>query len=93
MYMSCIFLSFYMIGFLVDCGQPEFNSVVSNVSSTTEGATMTFKCDEGLFPSDPITSTCNSTGQWTPDPADVQCRTPGMYILAISLKYRKIIQL
>ena len=69
-------LSFYMIGFLVDCGQPEFpsNGVISNVSSTTEGANVTFQCEEGLLPSDSITlSTCNSTGQWTPSPADVQC--------------------
>ena len=42
-----------MIGLLVDCGQPEFpsNGVVSAVSSTTEGATVTFQCEEGLFPS------------------------------------------
>ena len=64
-----------MIGLLVDCGQPEFpsNGVVSAVSSTTEGATVTFQCEEGLFPSDTITSTCSSTGLWTPNLVDVQC--------------------
>ena len=77
-------LSFSMIGFLVDCGQPEFpsNGVVSAVSSTTEGATVTFQCEEGLFPSDPITSICSSTGQWTPNLANVQCGK--YYDLAIS---------
>ena len=71
-----------MIDLLVDCGQPEFpsNGVVSAVSSTTEGATVTFQCEEGLFPLDSITSTCSSTGQWTPNPADVQCNIPGRYI-------------
>ena len=58
-----------MIGLLVDCGQPEFpsNGVVSSVSSTTEGATVTFHCEEG------VTSTCSSTGLWTPNLVDVQC--------------------
>ena len=70
-----------MIGFLVDCGQPEIpsNGVVSDLFNTTEGATVTFQCEEGLFPSDPITSTCSSTGQWSPNPADVQCNIPGWY--------------
>ena len=74
-----------MIGFLVDCGQPEFpsNGVVSAVSSTTEGATVTFQCEEGLFPSDTITSTCSSTGLWTPNPADeeLECITSGMLLV------------
>ena len=71
-----------MIGLLVDCGQPEFpfNGVVSAVSSTTEGATVTFQCEEGLFPSDLITSTCNNTGLWTPNPADVECSSSGMLL-------------
>ena len=49
---------FSMIGLLVDCGQPEIpsNGVVSAVSSTAEGATVTFQCEEGLFHSNPITS-------------------------------------
>ena len=65
-----------MIGCLVDCGQPEFtsNGVLSPVSSTTEGGTVTFQCEEGLFPSDPITSTCNSTGLWMPNPTDVRAQ-------------------
>ena len=72
-----------MIGLLVDCGQPEFpsNGVVSAVSSTTEGATVIFQCEERLFPSDPITSTCSSTGLWTPNPADVECSTSGMLLV------------
>ena len=63
-----------MIGLLVDCGQPEFpsNGVVSAVSSTTEGATVTFHCEEG------VTSTCSSTGLWTPNLVDVQCSTSGI---------------
>ena len=36
---------------------------------------MTFQCEEGLIPSHPII-TCTRIGrggQWTPDPASVQC--------------------
>ena len=78
-------LTFYMIGFLADCGQPEFpsNGDVSAVSSTTEGANVTFQCEEGLLPSDPITSTCNSIGLWTPNPADVQCFAQGISIISL----------
>ena len=83
-----------MICLLVDCGQPEFpsNGVVSAVSSTTEGATVTFQCEEGLFPSDPITSICSSTGHWTTNAADVQCSTPGIN-LAISAQDNVIVSI
>ena len=36
----------------------------------------TFQCEEGLIPSGPTTSTCTDTetsGQWLPNPADIQC--------------------
>ena len=85
-----------MICLLVDCGQPEFpsNGVVSAVSSTTEGATVTFQCEEGLFPSDPVNITCSSTGLWTPNPEDVQCNIPGWYInLAISSQDNVIVSI
>ena len=65
---------------LVDCGSPAFppttNATVGAVASTAEGATVTFQCADGLIPPDPMNITCiriNNMGQWTPDPAEVQC--------------------
>lgn len=62
----------------VDCGAPVIpsNVTVSDTSNTTEGATVTFQCEEGLIPSHLITITCTrngNVGQWIPDPASIQC--------------------
>ena len=48
-----------------------------------QGTTVTFQCDDGLFPNDTIIATCtdmSGTGEWEPNPADLTCRKkPGMY--------------
>ena len=44
-------------------------------SANTEGATLSFQCEEGLTPSYLINITCTrigNSGQWRPDPA-MQC--------------------
>ena len=71
----------------VICGppQPPSNGSVNfgNQSAPySEGATVTFQCDDGLFPNDTRNTTCtdmSGIGEWVPDPADLTiCReAPG----------------
>ena len=35
-----------------------------------------FSCDEGLLPIEPITSVCQDTGLWVPDPIETVCYPP-----------------
>ncbi len=48
-------------------------SVIADTSGTTEGDTVTLKCEDGLFPVMPVMITCNSAGVWSPNPADLVC--------------------
>ena len=67
--MSCSEIPLYT----VDCGRPDFPFSGGDVS--TEGATVSFRCEDGLLPTQPNT-TCTevgTTGQWIPSPDDVQC--------------------
>ena len=47
-----------------------------------EGTTVTFQCDDGLFPRGTVTATCTDmlgTGEWDPNPADLTCsEIPGI---------------
>ena len=72
---------------VVDCGIPEFVSSSSNtpVTSTIEGATISFQCEEGLLSSGSNSTTIQCTnsgnmGQWRPDPATL-CSV-GKYMIA-----------
>ncbi len=49
------------------CGQPTVPPNVS-VVSTTEGDTVTLQCDN-------VVITCNNSGEWNPDPAELVCNT------------------
>ena len=70
----------------MDCGVPEFPSggSASEVTRTTEGATVSFQCEGRLLlPSGSnsiviICTTANDIGEWMPDPSDQQCRRPGI---------------
>ncbi len=53
-------------------------SVVSS-TGTTEGDTVSFQCEDGLFPVIPVLITCNSAGVWSPNPALLSIQ--GMHIL------------
>ena len=42
-----------------------------------QGTTVTFQCDDGLFPNDTMTATCrdmSGMGEWDPNPVDLTCR-------------------
>ena len=44
------------------------------------GSEVTYHCDDGLFPTSVMTSTCTDVGgrgEWVPDPAQLMCRVPG----------------
>ena len=63
-------------------GAPSMGSVNTTDQQTyTEGSTVTFQCDPGLFPLGVMTATCTRQGQtgvWDPDPGSIVCRTsPG----------------
>ena len=49
-----------------------------------QGTTVTFQCEDGLFPNDAMTATCNEMsgmGEWEPNPAYLVCRgSPGRLI-------------
>ena len=60
-----------------------FNGTVNTTDqqSYTDGSTVTFQCDPGLFPLGVMNATCTiqgQTGVWDPDPGSIVCRTsPG----------------
>ncbi len=57
-------------------------SVVSS-TGTTEGDTVSFQCEDGLFPEIPVLITCNSAGVWSPNPALLVCISiQGMHALS-----------
>ena len=49
--------------------------VIHNYTTTFEGSSITFTCEDGLFPNDIITATCTGEGHWTTDPASYMCTT------------------
>ena len=46
--------------------------VIHNYTTTFEGSSITFTCEDGLFPNVNITATCTG-GHWSPDPATYIC--------------------
>ena len=61
------------------------NGIAGAVTSTTEGATVSFQCGEGLFLLEPLGSTnttiecmnIGESGMWRPNPASFECRPEG----------------
>ena len=49
------------------------NVVIHNYTTTFEGSSITFTCEDGLFPDVTITATCTGEGHWSPDPATYIC--------------------
>ena len=49
--------------------------VIHNYTTTFEGSSITFTCEDGLFPNHTITATCTGEGHWTTDPATYMCTT------------------
>ena len=57
------------------CGEPVAGDgvVIHNYTTTFEGSSITFTCEDGLFPNDIITANCTGEGHWTTDPATYMC--------------------
>ena len=49
--------------------------VIHNYTTTFEGSSIPFTCEDGLFPNDIITATCTGEGHWSPDPTTYMCTT------------------
>ena len=47
--------------------------VIHNYTTTFEGSSISFSCEDDLFPSVTITATCTGEGQWSPNPATYIC--------------------
>ena len=49
--------------------------VIHNYTTTFEGSSITFTCEDGFLPNDTITATCTGEGHWGTDPATYICTT------------------
>ena len=59
---------------LVDCldPHPPMNGFIEPYFHTRQGATLTFRCNEGFNPT-AINSTCSREGEWIPPPDQHDC--------------------
>ena len=76
-------LNFHCLCLPVLCSVPQspVNGSVDGWSSLHVGTEVTYRCNDGLFPTGVITSTCTNVGgrgEWVPDPAHLMCSAPGM---------------
>ena len=65
-----------LIALLGECSRPPVAGdgvVIHNYTTTFEGSSITFTCEDGFLPSDIITATCTGEGHWTTDPATYMC--------------------
>ena len=60
---------------LVDCGDPHppINGLIRNYSTTTEGANISFTCEDGFIPDVDIIAICFNNGIWNPLPINYTC--------------------
>ena len=61
---------------LGECSRPPIAAdgvVIHNFTTTFEGSSIIFTCEDSLFPNDAITATCTGEGHWTTDPATYMC--------------------
>ena len=61
---------------VAECGPPEAGDgvVIHNYTTTFKGSSITFTCEDGIFPNVNITATCTGEGHWNPDPATYMCK-------------------
>ena len=59
--------------------------VIHNYTITFEGSSITFTCEDGIFPNVNITATCTG-GHWSPDPATYMCKDAIGKILSLTLQ-------
>ena len=58
------------------CGYPEVNHDVRlerYSMPALNGSTITFQCHPGYVIHGPLEATCNSSGDWSPDPRNTEC--------------------
>ena len=71
---------------ICDAPQPPVNgSINGQPSYPLVGSKVTYHCDDGLFPTGVMTSTCTDVGgrgEWVTDPAQLMCRVPGNFMLS-----------
>ena len=61
---------FHLFMSIGDCEEPVTgDGMVVHNYTTTLGSSITFTCEDGLFPNDIITATCTREGHWSIDPA------------------------
>ena len=80
------------------CGSPQPPSHGSvNLGNQSppyvQETTVTFQCDDGLFPNDTMTATCtdmSGTGEWNPNPANLICRVVPGRLIKLSAKLNVI---
>ena len=63
--------------YLGECGPPVAGDgvVIHNYTTTFEGSSITFICEDDLFPNDTITANCTEGGHRSTDPATYMCTT------------------
>ena len=77
------FTVFHYIHCSVGCGPPTPppRGSLGDLTSSQEGAVVTFQYNPGLTPSQQMMSVCAANGSWTPDPAELACMPPPPGIL------------
>ena len=65
------------LSYPADCGIPIIVDGSLKYTTTVEGSTATYQCDMGFVPEGVMTSICMESGEWAPDPAEVECTQPG----------------
>ena len=67
-----LFIIFMSIG---DCGKPVAGDgvMIHPYTTTYEGSSITFTCEDGFLPSDNIIANCTGEGHWTTDPVTYTC--------------------
>ena len=66
---------------LVGCEEPHWpanGTFTTMMFSRAPGSLITFSCNGGLFPSEPMSSICQDSGLWMPDLTEIVCHIPDL---------------
>ena len=68
-------IDFMLFSLVVNCWDPmpPVNGALGSYPHTREGSSVTYMCNMGYKPSTILTSTCESSGRWTPAPHEHTC--------------------
>ena len=75
--------------YLAGCGDPvpPANGSVITFASAAVGSQILYSCDQGFLPVELMNSTCASDMNWSPNPAELTCREPGINPMGKDLTY------